>query len=139
MTSVRLIFLDAGAKRNDPPCATWFTTKPRKVAERSLQDIASLGKMLAQFRALLADGFHGSKGRSLCCVEICRAFTINPVRTRKPDSRRADARARIASTGRSAQTQLRPLCTPRLPRQHLLTTRKNTGKEILALCGSFDR
>jgi SRSO17 transposase len=36
----------------------------------SLQDIASLGKMLAQFLALFASCFHGTKGRSLLAVYV---------------------------------------------------------------------
>jgi SRSO17 transposase len=35
-----------------------------------LQDIASLGKMLAQFLALFASCFHGSKGRRLLAVYV---------------------------------------------------------------------
>lgn len=38
--------------------------------ERALQDIASLGKMLAQFLALFADCFHGVKGRRLLLVYL---------------------------------------------------------------------
>lgn len=36
----------------------------------SLQDIASLGKMLAQFLALFADCFHGVKGRRLFAAYV---------------------------------------------------------------------
>ena len=36
----------------------------------SLQDIASLGKMLAQFLALFASCFHGTKGRRLLAVYV---------------------------------------------------------------------
>jgi SRSO17 transposase len=36
----------------------------------SLQDIASLGKMLAQFLALFADCFHGIKGQRLLSVYV---------------------------------------------------------------------
>lgn len=36
----------------------------------SLQDIASLGKMLAQFLALFADCFHGVKGRRLLAIYV---------------------------------------------------------------------
>jgi SRSO17 transposase len=36
----------------------------------SLQDIASLGKMLAQFLALFADCFHGVKGRRLLAAYV---------------------------------------------------------------------
>lgn len=36
----------------------------------SLQDIASLGKMLAQFLALFADCFHGAKGRRLLLIYL---------------------------------------------------------------------
>ena len=36
----------------------------------SVQDIASLGKMLAQFLALFADCFHGVKGRRLLVTYI---------------------------------------------------------------------
>src|SRR6056297_584341 len=57
-------------KRNDPPCAYCFTTKPRKVASMSLQDIASLGKMLAQFLALFTDCFHGTKGQRLFAAYV---------------------------------------------------------------------
>lgn len=37
----------------------------------SLQDIASLGKLLAQFLALFADCFHGVKGRRLLSTYVC--------------------------------------------------------------------
>ena len=36
----------------------------------SLKDIASLGKMLAQFLALFADCFHGTKGRKLFAAYV---------------------------------------------------------------------
>ncbi|MBT5017200.1 MAG: hypothetical protein HON04_00470 [Planctomicrobium sp.] len=36
----------------------------------SLQDIASLGKMLAQFLSLFADCFHGQKGRPLLTAYV---------------------------------------------------------------------
>lgn len=45
-------------------------TKPRKVAPMSLKDIASLGKMLAQFLALFTDCFYGVKGQRLLAVYV---------------------------------------------------------------------
>lgn len=36
----------------------------------SLQDIASLGKMLAQYLTLFASCFHGKKGRNLMAVYV---------------------------------------------------------------------
>lgn len=48
----------------------FHTRKPRKVVSMSLKDIASLGKMLAQFLALFADCFCSQPGRKLLRVYV---------------------------------------------------------------------
>jgi SRSO17 transposase len=62
------------SKKKRPSVCNKFhneTTEGRfNVASMSLQDIASLGKLLAQFLSLFADCFHGVKGRRLLSAYV---------------------------------------------------------------------